>query len=49
MSVGKDMNFMRKSKIMDFECRLGGLRGRRRSILQPGECTQQPGEVRVDI
>lgn len=43
------MYFMRKSKIMDFECRPGGFRGRRRSILGLGECTQQFREVRVDI
>lgn len=49
MSAGKDMYFMRKSKIMDFECGPSGLRGRHKSILELGECTQQLGEVKVDI
>lgn len=43
------MYFMRKSKIMDLECGPGELRGRHKSILKLGECTQQLGEVKVDI
>lgn len=51
MSVGKDMHFMRKSKIMDFENGPSKLRGRpkKKSILQLGERTLQLEEVKVDI
>lgn len=50
MSAGKDMYFMRKSKIMDFENGLSKLRGRqKKSILQLGERTLQLQEVKVDI
>lgn len=49
MSVEKDMYFMRKSKIMDFECRTSELRVRQKSILLLGERTPQLGEVKVDI
>lgn len=49
MSAGKDMYFMRKSKIMDFECWPGELRGGRKSILSLGERTPPLGEVKVDI
>ncbi len=43
------MYFMRKSKIMDFECGPGELRVRQKSILELGERTLQLREVKVDI
>lgn len=43
------MNFMRKSKIMDFECGRGELSSRRKSIASLFKRTLQPGEVKVDI
>ena len=49
MSAGKDMYFMRKSKIMDFECGPSELRGRQKSILMLGKLTWQLREVKVDI
>lgn len=49
MSAGKDMYFMRKSEIMDFECGPSELTGRQKSILEPGERTLQLREVKVDI
>lgn len=52
MSVGKDMYFTRKSKIMDFECGPSKLRGgqrKKKSILQLGERTLKLEEVKVDI
>ena len=43
------MYFMRKSKIMDFECGPSELRSRQKSILELSERTLQLGEVKVDI
>lgn len=43
------MYFMRKSKIMDFECGPSVLRGSQKSIVKLGERTPQLGEVKVDI
>lgn len=57
MSAGKDMYFMGKSKIMDFECgpmsseadRKKKRERKKKSIVQLGERTLKLKEVKVDI